>query len=291
MSKSSLLVFGLLFSFLLTFPFQSQAQKGQKDTFEKKSKVGKQENNSYVVQTSQVIDPAGKMVVFPGRPVDLALNPEETVLAVKNLNSIIFFDVSSQAIRQTLNLPSGGNTFTGICWSDNGRKVWTSDTKGYLRSAELQTDGQFAWSDEILLPSKIYANGKFEWENELLDKSTKSTADREYPGGFAVNEKAGYIYVTLNRNNSLGIINSKTRKFEAHIPVGIAPYTVVTAGNKAYVTNWGGRRPVKGDKTAMSAGTAVVVDRKTGVASSGTVSVIDLESRKLIKEIKENRRK
>lgn len=286
MDKKNLLAIGLLFSLLWIFPSHSEAQKKQKDTFEKKSKVGKQENNSYIVQTSQIIDPAGKTVVFPGRPVDLALNPEESVLAVKNLNNIIFFDVSSQAIRQTLNLPSGGNTFTGICWSDNGRRVWTSDTKGYLRSAELQADGKFAWSDEILLPSKIYTNGKFEWENELLDKSTKSTADREYPGGFVVDEKAGYIYVTLNRNNSLGIINLKTRIFEAHIPVGIAPYTVVTAGNKAYVTNWGGRRPLKGDKTAMSAGTAVVVDRKTGVASSGTVSVIDLNSRKVIKEIK-----
>lgn len=286
MDKKNLLAIGLLFSLLWIFPSHSEAQKKQKDTFEKKSKVGKQENNSYIVQTSQVIDPAGKTVVFPGRPVDLALNPEESVLAVKNLNNIIFFDVSSQTVKQTLNLPSGGNTFTGICWSDNGRKVWTTDTKGYIRSAELKDNGEFAWSDEILLPLKIYANGKFEWENELLDKSTKSTADREYPGGFAVDEKAGYIYVALNRNNSLGIINLKSGKFEAHIPVGIAPYTVVVTGNKAYVTNWGGRRPVKGDKTAMSAGTAVVVDRKTGVASSGTVSVINLDTRKVVKEIK-----
>ncbi len=42
-----------------------------------------QSNNSYVVSTSQIIDPAGKTVTFPGRPVDLALNTTETILAVK----------------------------------------------------------------------------------------------------------------------------------------------------------------------------------------------------------------
>jgi YVTN family beta-propeller protein len=278
----------LLLSFILicTFPLHSLAQQKQKDSFEKKSQVGKQSDGSYVVQTAQMIRPAGNTVVFPGRPVDLALNPEETILAVKNLNNIVFFDVQSQTIKQTLNLPSGGNTFTGICWSNNGRKIWTTDTKGYVRSAELKENGEFSWKDELLLPSRIYANGKFEWENELLDKSGKNSADREYPGGFAIDEKSGLMYVALNRNNSLGIINLNTNKFEGHIPVGIAPYSVVLYDSKAYVTNWGGRRPVKGDKTAMSAGTAVVVDRKTGVASSGTVSVIDLITRKVLKEIK-----
>ena len=275
-----------LFVFLCIFHTHSGAQNLLKDPFKKNSFVGKQANDSYIVQTSQVIDPAGTTVVFPGRPVDLALNPQETILAVKNLNNLVFFDVQTQKIKQTLNLPAGGNTFTGIHWSDEGRKIWTTDTKGFVRSAKLQDNGVFAWSDEILLPTRILSNGEFQWENEVLDKSTKTTADREYPGGFAIDEKSGYCYVTLNRNNSLGIINLKTGKFEGHIPVGIAPYTVVLNGNKAYVTNWGGRRPVKGDKTAMSAGTAVVVDPKTGVASSGTVSVIDLTTRKMVRELK-----
>ncbi|MEX1238902.1 MAG: alkaline phosphatase family protein, partial [Cyclobacteriaceae bacterium] len=55
--------------------------------------------------------------------------------------------------------------------------------------------------------------------------------------------------------------------------------------DKAYVTNWGGRLPRAGDKTALSAGTPVVIDSGTGIASSGTVSVIDLNGRRLIKEI------
>ena len=189
-------------------------------------------------------------------------------------------------MKQTLALPSGGNTFTGIGWSDNGQKVWTTDTRGYLRSAKLQENGLFTWADAILLPSRILPNGKFAWENEILDKSTNSTGDRAYPGGFAFDEKRGFLYVTLNSNNTVGIVNMKTNKVEAHVPVGIAPYTILIKEDKAYVTNWGGRLAVNGDKTAMSGGTPVVVDPKTGIASSGTVSVIDLKTRKVIKEIK-----
>jgi len=256
-----------------------------KDKFDKESHVGKQDNQTYIVPTSQIIDPAGTTVNFPGRPVDIALNPAETILAVKNLNNVVFFNVADKTIKQTLALPEGGNTFTGIHWSDNGEKVWTTDTRGYLRSAKMQPNGQFAWSDAILLPSKML-NGKLAWEDEVLDKSVKNTGDRQYPGGFAIDEQKGFIYVTLNRSNSVGFVNLKTGKFEANVPVGLAPYAVEIKGNTAYVTNWAGRLSHKGDITATSAGTDVVVNPKTGIASSGTVSVIDLVKRNVIKEIK-----
>lgn len=261
--------------------------KTREDKFEKKSLVGKQEDGSYIVPTSQIIDPAGVTITFPGRPIDLALNPEETILAVKNMYNIVFFDAASQTIRQTLNIPDdGGNTFTGIAWSDNGKKIWTTDTRGYLRSAKLQVNGMFAWSDAILLPAKNLSNGKFPWENKALYKTKKTIDDRAYPGGFAIDEQRGLIYVTLNRDNAVGVINIKTNKFVTYVSVGIAPYDVLIKGDKAYVTNWGGRLPVKGDKTAMSANTPVVIDPKTGIASSGTVSVINLKTFKVIKAIK-----
>jgi YVTN family beta-propeller protein len=265
--------------------YAQKNKKAVKDKFEKKSIVGEQRNGAYVVPTSQIIDPVGVTITFPGRPVDLALNPDETILAVKNLSGIVFFDAANQSIKQTLALPVGGNTFAGIGWSDNGTKVWTTDTRGYLRSAKMQANGLFAWSDTILLPSKTSASGGFAWENEVLDKSLSAKGGRAYPGGFAIDENKGLIYVTLNSNNAVGIVNMKTNKFEALIPVSIAPYTVLIKSNKAYVTNEGGRLAVKGDKTAMSAETPVVVNAKTGVAASGTVSVIDLKTRKVVKEI------
>ncbi|MEX2232764.1 MAG: bifunctional YncE family protein/alkaline phosphatase family protein, partial [Cyclobacteriaceae bacterium] len=148
------------------------------------------------------------------------------------------------------------------------------------------SNGLFAWSDEILLPTQIMADGRFAWENEILDKSGKATNGLEYPGGFAIDEPRSYLYVTLNRNNAVGIVNLRTNKFEGHVSVGIAPYSIIINGDKGYVSNWGGRVAVESDKTAMSAGTPVVIDPVTGIASSGTVSVIDLKTFKVIKEIK-----
>ena len=272
---------------VLTILNAQEKTKVTQDKFEKNSLVGKQRDGSYIVPTSQIIDPAGTTITFAGRPVDLALNTGETILAVKNLYNIVFINATTQAISQTLDIPGdGGNTFTGLAWSDNGTKVWTTDTRGYLRSAKLQANGIFTWSDSILLPAKNLSNGKFPWEDKTLYKTKKTIDDRAYPGGFAIDEQRGLIYVTLNRDNAVGVVNMKTNKFMTYVPVGIAPYDILLKNDKAYVTNWGGRLPVKGDKTALSANTPVVISPKTGIASTGTVSVVDLKTLKLIKTIK-----
>lgn len=238
-----------------------------KDKFKSNSVVGAQEDNTRIVATSQIIDPAGETISFPGRPVDLALNNSGTVLAVKNISSIVFMSAEKQTVMQTLKLPAGGHSFTGITWSADGQKVWTTDTRGYLRSAKL-INGSYAWDDAILLPGPNPG-----------DKSGP------YPGGLTIDDQKGYAYVALSRNNTLGIVNLKTKQLESQIRVGIAPYTVLMNENTAYVSNWGGRQPISGDKTGPSGGSNVVVDPKTGIASSGTVSVIDLKTNKVIKEI------
>ena len=68
--------------------------------------------------------------------------------------------------------------------------------------------------------------------------------------------------------------------------VGVAPYDVVLAGGKAYVSNWGGRRPRPGELTGPAGrGTVVKVDPVRHVASEGSVTVIDLASGKPRAEI------
>jgi YVTN family beta-propeller protein len=55
----------------------------------------------------------------------------------------------------------------------------------------------------------------------------------------------------------------------------VAPYAVVVArSDRVYVSNWGGDRPAEGDPQALSSGTPVGIDPKTGVADRGSVSVL-----------------
>ena len=260
----------LMFLGCETQPKTSQietASEQQPDVFFEQAIVGPQDDGTYVVATTQRIDPAGTTIQFPGRPTDLALNPDQTLLAVKNKNDLIFMDVATKSIQQKLSLSSGGHTFAGISWSEDGRTVWITDTRGFLRSAELQEDSTFSWADEFLLPGP--------------GEDDKNP----YAGGLAIDEAQGLLYVTLSRNNTLGIVNLETGTVETQIPVGIAPYTVLLHNNKAYVSNWGGRHPKEGDMTGPSSGSRVVVDPKTGIASTGTISVVDLSSREVSKTI------
>jgi YVTN family beta-propeller protein len=55
-------------------------------------------------------------------------------------------------------------------------------------------------------------------------------------------------------------------------------------GKQAFVSNWGGRHPRQGEKTAKSSGTDTLVDER-GVAASGTVSVVDLDQGKELAQI------
>jgi YVTN family beta-propeller protein len=244
------------------------------DDFLAKAVLGPQGDGTYVVATTQIVKPAGETVQFPGRPTDLALSPDGTTLSVKTtggtyspgLGDVLFIDTVTREIRQTLTFPSGGNTFCGLAWSGDGQTLWTTDSDGVLHGAKVQTDGTFAWAHAIQLPGP---------------KSKRNSA----PGGLALDESSGLAYVTLSRNNTLAVVDLEKQSVTDEIPVGIAPYTVVRIGDRAYVSNWGGRRPVEGDVTGPTSGSRVVVDPDTGIASTGTVSVVDLGLRKTVAEI------
>ncbi len=76
----------VLFVFIYFGPTYLYAQKQKEDKFDKKSLVGKQKDESYIVPTSQIIDPAGTTITFPGRPMDIALNRRNNSVACLKVN-------------------------------------------------------------------------------------------------------------------------------------------------------------------------------------------------------------
>lgn len=245
------------------------------EDFLRKAVVGPQDDGTFVVATTQAIAPAGVSVAFPGRPTDLAVSPDGATLAVKTTGrasasaknaDIVFIDLASREIIQMLELPSGQNSFHGLVWSGDGQTLWTTDATNSLRSACRDAAGTMEWRDAVVLPG---TSGK----------------NPSAPGGLCLDEERNRVYVALSRNNTIGIVNLETKSLDAEIPVGIAPYTALQSDNKLYVSNWGGRRPAEGDKTGPTAGSQAVVDPETGIASTGTVSVIDLASGTVTTEI------
>jgi YVTN family beta-propeller protein len=221
-------------------------------------KVGIQPDQSILVPTNQLLRPAGFQVYMPGRPVDLALTPDEKFLLVKNKADLDLIRISDRTILQSLPFSQSGASFNGICLSPDGHHIYVTDARDRICVAGLDNDNILHWEDPIRLPGP-------------------SIGGAPVPGGLVLNDTEDKIYVTLSRNNSLAII-SLTDNSIVEVPVGIAPYEVVLASSaKAYVSNWGGRQPSEGEPTYNSSGSQVLVDPKTGIANNGAVSVVDLD--------------
>ena len=253
MKKKSVVTMLLVPLLLLTISI-SEAQNNKKNI-----KVGPQPDGSILVPTNQLLRPAGFQVYFPGRPVDLALTPDEKFLLVKNRKSLDLIRVQDRTILQSLEFKRSGASFTGLCVSNDGEKIYVTDAKNRICIAVLDKTHILHWEDEIILPSPAIGGSPV-------------------PGGLILNEQENKIYVTLSRNNTMAIVDLADAAI-TEIPVGIAPYEVLLVSpEKAYVSNWGGRKPRQGESTYNTSGSQVLVNPETGIANNGSVSVIDLKT-------------
>ncbi len=249
---------------LLLVLSQCNVKTGQNDSRSTRT-VGPQPDGSILVPTNQLLRPAGFQIMFPGRPVDLALSPDGKWLAVLNKNSLDLIRVLDRTIMQTLPL-KGGGSFKGISFSTDGNQIYVSQSR-----------------DKIFIAQKDH-NNILNWV-EPVQFQQAGIGGHPVPGGFAINAGGDRMYVPLSRNNTLAVVELANASI-TEIPVGISPYEVIIlSAQKAYVSNWGGRQPEAGDPTYTTSGSEIVIDPKTGIANSGSVSVIDLESHKQVKSI------
>lgn len=203
----------------------------------------------------ELLAPAGQTILFPARPVDLALSPDGKLLWVKTGGGVRVMDVATW--REVAAADSkGGASLTGLELTADGRFAAFSNSKEDIHVFELK-DGKVALSRDIAV--------------------TKGG----YPCGLRFSPDAKTLYACLSTKNVLAAIDFSSGKTAQSIPVGVAPYEVVVTpdGETAYVSCQGGRHVRSGDRKEGSAGTDVVVDER-GVAASGTVSVVDLKAGK-----------
>ena len=108
----------------------------------------------------------------------------------------------------------------------------------------------------------------------------------EIPTGIAVSADGKRLYVAGNLGNRLHEMDAESGKVLRSWDTGVAPFDVVLAGDKAYVSNLGGRRPGRSDFAAPAGkGTTVRVDPVRHIANEGSVTVIDLAGGRVKTEI------
>ena len=271
----------------------SQTALAQEDPnqFDLQDRVGRSPTGKVVTPVNQVLTPAGIQVELPlMRPQVLALSPDGKLLLTSGKShDLVVVDPATGEIRQRLGLPGDGLedtnaavsthilkpekedqvSFTGLVFSPDGSRIYLSNVKGSIKLFAVDAD------------HKVTALGGFP-----LPESGAPRRKKEIPAGLAVSPDSRKLYVALNLGNRLAELDARTGAVLRTFDVGALPYDVVLAGHKAYVSNWGGRRPAPDSVTGPAGrGTTVRVDPVRFIASEGSVSVVDLAAGKVLSEI------
>ncbi len=249
--------------------------------------------NSSLVQTpvNRMLTPAGRQLELPGmRPQVLALSPDGQVLVTSGTtHELVVIDPTKGTVLQRVPLPREAQTqeadvvspqilhpdtaaqvsYTGLIFSPDGSRLFLSDVNGSIKIFSVSKDHQ------------VIANGSFS-----LPEASAPGRKKEIPAGLVLSKDGRKLYVALNLSNRLLEMDLPSGKPLRSFEAGVAPYDVVIIGNKAYVSNWGGRRPDVHSITGPAGrGTLVRVDPVRFIANEGSISVIDLATGHTVTDI------
>ena len=221
--------------------------------------VGAVVDGALVVSTKQLIRPAGQTIKFGGRPVDMLLSPDGKTLFTKTNTSLLVIPTAEWKILEEIKFDAGvSGSYHGMAITRDGSKLYVTTSQTQVLEMLVAGDGTVSVGRKITIPGP---GGK----------------GNPTSCGIALSPDEKLAYVCLSRNNALAVLDLASGELTRQIPVGVAPYDVALSpdGMTAWVSNWGGRMPREGEKTELSSGTPIVVD-KNSVAASGTVSLVDL---------------
>ncbi len=270
----------------------ASAALAQEPAFETTTdRVGRWRDDLISTPVNQVLTPYGRQVELAGlRPQALALSPNGRRLLVSGKTSeLLVIDVDQAKVVQRVGLPSenqqqppdvvspnilnpdrkGQVSYTGLKFSHDGKRVYLSNVDGSIKVFAAADDGAIQPSHVIGLPD-----------------AKASRRKKEIPSGLAPSDDDTRLYVCGNLSNTLLELNTADGALLRAWAVGVAPYDVVLANGKAFVSNWGGRRPAPGDLTGPAGrGTEARVDPVRHIASEGSVSIIDLTGDRASREL------
>lgn len=263
------------------------------DSFATRETVGQLGTNRWYTPANQILTPAGLQVELPGmRPQALALSPNGKLLVTSGKTyDLVVIEPGTGRILQNVPLPSDSDkdpapgtgpdrilepdkeaqvSYTGLIFSPDGSRIYLSNVGGSVKVFGVQPDGKVVGLFSISLP-----------------ESDAPKRKAEIPAGLALSQDGKKLYVALNLSNRLIELDAENGNVLRTWNVGFAPYDVLIAGKKIYVSNWGGRRPSVNSLTGPAGkGTLVRVDPVRHIASEGSVSVIDLTEKSEIRNPK-----
>ncbi len=217
-----------------------------------------------VVTTRQAITPAGIPTVFQGRVYGVAFGKTTPDLWVAAGGRLYRLDWKSNHVAANIAL-DGTPGLQGLHFDTASDRPLVVVAKR-VRGERAQVGLYGVESDSI---SSI--GGTL---GELLGGSVSAAEVADASG-------RRLAAIPLTPKNQLAVVDLASPKIVGMAPTGIAPFAAVVSrtGRAAFVSNWGGRIPKPGERTAPTGrapdADPVVIDER-GVASTGTVTRIDL---------------
>ncbi|MCC8423469.1 bifunctional YncE family protein/alkaline phosphatase family protein [Mucilaginibacter sp. UR6-11] len=238
---------------------------------------------------NRIIDPAGKVIYF-GDPeeenhsMDVRLVPGSPRIVVEDRHGIAVIDTVTDKVVIRWTYKQSGQ-YSGLTSTYSGLKVVKIDQEDHVFWSAAAGKGK---NSKSYVFQAVLTNGKILIKNVFSFKA-EGESPLALPNDLAINREGGtdYLYVVLNGNNQLVKIGLKTNKIIWTRTTGVAPYGLVIAQNKAFVTNWAGPEAIdtiKRETAGIPYGKAYI-DPRTGATNQGTVTVLDLATGNIVKEI------
>ena len=243
------------------------------------------DNSAILMPYNRFIDPAGTVIRF-GNPsfenhsLDCALLPGDKILAVEDRYGLALIDVINNSLLFHLDYKGA---YKGLMSTYSGVKVLEID-----HSIHIFWGASNPSEKSSFILDAIWDGQKATLNNSIAFKGI-DPSPMALPNDICINKEGGvnYIYVVLNGNSQLTKLRLSDKKEIWTTPTGMAPFGIAITATKAYVSNWAG--PVPKDASKEIAGipyASVYIDPRTGATSTGSVSVIDLQSGSMLKEIR-----
>src|SRR5262245_43272917 len=225
--------------------------------------VGVQPDGRILIPNGRALTPAGEHIEVNDRPLGMVLSTNGKLLAVVTGSNFApralhIIDPIARTLKQTIGI---ANSFVGVAFSPTADRIYVGG--GASNDVKIfSATGPDTYAPAGTIPISGAA-----------------------PSGLSLSGDGSRWYVALNMTHEVAVIDTATRTIVQRIPVGIYPYTTVMSldGSKVYVSNWGGKVPGPTDFTDGMF--PVIVDPRTGIPVTGTVSVIATNTRTVIKTI------
>ena len=220
-----------------------------------------------VVVTRQATTPAGVQSVFEGRVYGVAFGTNPDEIWVLDARQVVGLNWRENRVVTSVRV-EGKPGLQGIAADGSGRVLVASGSNDDVRLSRVEAGG-----------GRVLVRGLGGYT-----PGTVAVARQKNAAGQRL------AVVPIIAKNVAAVVDVESARAVGSVPTGIAPVgaAVNAAGTIAYVSNWAGRVARDGDATARTGSAAsadkVVIDDR-GIASTGTVTKIDLATLQPVAQI------